>query len=104
MGLDIKKTCLLYSLCQPQIPGERGLLFLRSELMPKELDVMEMEYHELISSSNKNNFKNHRFGIRVKTTPKDYAEDFANLVIAVKTELNKIINMEKDKRAEGKKK
>ena len=64
--------------------------------MPKELDVVEMEYHELISTSQKtNSFKNHRFGLRIKTSPLTYEKDFADLVIAVKTKLNTIIISEK---------
>ena len=63
--------------------------------MAKELDIFEMEYHELISTSQKTSFKNHRFGLRIKTSPLTYEQDFADLVIAVKTKLNTIIISEK---------
>ena len=57
------------------------------------MEVIEMEYIELIS---KPAFKNKRFGIRIKTSPKTYEEDFAELVTEVKIRLQQIINMEKE--------
>jgi hypothetical protein len=59
----------------------------------KKLDVMEIEYHEL--SSIFKIFKNFKFGLRVRTTPETYEEDWKNLVIEVKTRLNDIIGMSK---------
>ena len=51
-----------------------------------------MEYIELIS---KPAFKNKRFGIRIKTSPKTYEQDFADMVIEVKKKLQQIIDEEK---------
>lgn len=57
----------------------------------EKLDVMELEYHELVSLG----WSNIKFGIRCKTTPKTYEEDFSELVIEVKKKLQEIVNQSK---------
>jgi hypothetical protein len=66
----------------------------------KELDVLEIEYSELATLQP---YSNSKFGIRIKTTPATYEQDMLNLIIEVKTRLNKIIT-ERRKEIEEEKK
>ena len=59
--------------------------------MPKKLDVIEIEYSELSSLK----FSNFKFGLRIRTTPQTYDEDFATLVAEVKTRLHMITEQAK---------
>jgi hypothetical protein len=52
----------------------------------KNLEITEIEYSELSSID----FKNFRYGIRVKTTPQTYKQDFAQLVAEVKIRLHQL--------------
>lgn len=63
------------------------------------LKISEIEYQELGSSG----FKNYKVGIRCLTTPETYEEDFAALVIEVKSRLHKVIEMNKKKPSKKKK-
>ena len=60
------------------------------------MEITEIEYQELASIPVKNRFKNKRFGIRIKTTPQNYEQDFVDLVIEVKKKLQQIIDEEKE--------
>ncbi len=64
--------------------------------MGQKLDIIEMEFQELISLG----FSNFRFGLRIKTTPKTWEEDYANLIIEVKTRLQELAMMAKSEHKE----
>ncbi len=57
-----------------------------------DLNISEIEYHELISQG----YNNQRFGIRIKTTPETYKQDFAELIIEVKKRLQMINQNKKE--------
>ena len=59
--------------------------------MPKKLNVIEAEYTELSSLK----FSNFKFGLRIRTTPETYNEDFAALVAEVKSRLHMITEQAK---------
>lgn len=54
--------------------------------MAENLKVTEIEYQELISLG----FANYKLGLRIQTTPQTYEEDFAKLVIEVKSRLQQL--------------
>jgi len=59
--------------------------------MPKKLDITEIEYSELSSLK----FSNFKFGLRIRTTPETYEEDFAAVVAEVKSRLHMITEQAK---------
>lgn len=52
------------------------------------MEITDIEYHELVSN---NTFGNQKLGIRIKTTPQTFEEDFKKLVLEVKIKLQEII-------------
>ncbi len=58
-----------------------------SDKKEDKLHIIEMEYSELNSIPP---YKNIKFGLRIKKTAKTYDEDFAALVIEVKSRLQQL--------------
>lgn len=69
----------------------------------KDLEIIEVYLEELSSLG----YDNVRLGLRIKTTPKTYEEDFAMLTIEIKSKLQKLILEKKEQnkqiKAESKK-